>query len=78
MNTTVAVAVAILSLLGSVFAVYENRKTDDRKTDVSAFEAITTSLRQDNKELREEVKALRTENIELRRRVVELERRQGQ
>lgn len=81
----VSVVIAVISLMGSGFAVYQNRQTEDRKTDLSEFQSIVDYLKGDNRDLRAEnqqyrdrLKELEMKNLELERRVLELERNKNE
>lgn len=74
MTTFAAILVAIISLGGSIFAVYQNRRTEDKKTDITEFNAISQVLLQSNSELRQENRELRERLREAERRISELER----
>jgi len=73
-----AVLIAIISAAGSVFAVIQNRKTDDRKTDVTEFQAIVGVLQADNKELREENRSLKARLNRAEQKIAILEGRRNE
>ena len=72
----IAIFVALVSAVGSVFAVIQNRRTDDRKTNVTEFEAIVGVLQNDNRELRDENRQLKARLNRAEARLATLEGRQ--
>jgi outer membrane murein-binding lipoprotein Lpp len=72
----IAIFVALVSAAGSIFAVIQNRRTDDRKTNVSEFEAIVAVLQVDNRELRDENRQLKARLNRAEARLATLEGRQ--